>query len=187
MFGSNTSWTAKSPVWWLQPSQTCTKYGSTTAFRRWNSAANTSSTHLNHSRVTPATRSAKKSTPDSPPWLCIREYSSSLSFNCLNAFFIVQKIMFLCCGSRISVRKELCSFFIPAVAFSSFVLPLCSGECTHLLSFCSHVRLRCLCGCNRCTYCLCQNLLKLELLRSIKAQLRRVVFNRSIRRNKHSI
>uniref|UniRef100_A0A674NSG1 Mitochondrial Rho GTPase n=1 Tax=Takifugu rubripes TaxID=31033 RepID=A0A674NSG1_TAKRU len=41
-----------------------------------------------------------------------------------------------------------------------------------------HVRRRCLCGCNRCTYCLCQNLLRLELLRSIKAQLRRVVFNR---------
>uniref|UniRef100_A0AAQ5YF02 Mitochondrial Rho GTPase n=1 Tax=Amphiprion ocellaris TaxID=80972 RepID=A0AAQ5YF02_AMPOC len=41
-----------------------------------------------------------------------------------------------------------------------------------------HARLRCMCACNRCTYCLCQNLLKLELLRSIKAQLRRVVFNR---------
>uniref|UniRef100_A0A673AAV5 Mitochondrial Rho GTPase n=1 Tax=Sphaeramia orbicularis TaxID=375764 RepID=A0A673AAV5_9TELE len=41
-----------------------------------------------------------------------------------------------------------------------------------------HTRLRCMCACNRCTYCLCQNLLKLELLRSIKAQLRRVVFNR---------
>uniref|UniRef100_A0A669BN13 Mitochondrial Rho GTPase n=1 Tax=Oreochromis niloticus TaxID=8128 RepID=A0A669BN13_ORENI len=41
-----------------------------------------------------------------------------------------------------------------------------------------HARLRCMCACNRCTYCLCQNLLKLELLRSIKAQLRTVVFNR---------
>lgn len=112
VFGSNTSWTAKSRVWWLQPSRTCTKYGSTTAFRRWNSATNTSSTHLNHSRVTPATSSAKKSTPDSPPWLCIREYSSSLSlsFNFLNAFLKVQKSMFLCCGSSISVRKELFYF-----------------------------------------------------------------------------
>uniref|UniRef100_A0A669F8P0 Mitochondrial Rho GTPase n=1 Tax=Oreochromis niloticus TaxID=8128 RepID=A0A669F8P0_ORENI len=43
-----------------------------------------------------------------------------------------------------------------------------------------HARLRCMCACNRCTYCLCQNLLKLELLRSIKAQLRTVVFNRFI-------
>ncbi|CAF90594.1 unnamed protein product, partial [Tetraodon nigroviridis] len=67
----------------------------------------------------------------------------------------------------------------PAGAFSSVCV--CSGESTRLLSFCSHARLRCLCGCNRCTFCLCQNLLKLELLlRSIKAQLRRVVFNRSI-------
>ncbi|RVE69411.1 hypothetical protein OJAV_G00077680 [Oryzias javanicus] len=41
-----------------------------------------------------------------------------------------------------------------------------------------HARLRCMCSCNRCTYCLCQNLLKLELLRSVKAQLRRVVYNR---------
>uniref|UniRef100_A0A8C4IYH5 Mitochondrial Rho GTPase n=1 Tax=Dicentrarchus labrax TaxID=13489 RepID=A0A8C4IYH5_DICLA len=36
-----------------------------------------------------------------------------------------------------------------------------------------HARLRCMCACNRCTYCLCQNLLKSELLRNIKAQLRR--------------
>uniref|UniRef100_A0A8C6LU97 Mitochondrial Rho GTPase n=1 Tax=Nothobranchius furzeri TaxID=105023 RepID=A0A8C6LU97_NOTFU len=41
-----------------------------------------------------------------------------------------------------------------------------------------HARLRCMCSCNRCAYCLCQNLLKLELLHSIKAQLRRVVYNR---------
>uniref|UniRef100_A0A7N6A8M4 Mitochondrial Rho GTPase n=1 Tax=Anabas testudineus TaxID=64144 RepID=A0A7N6A8M4_ANATE len=47
-----------------------------------------------------------------------------------------------------------------------------------LCLFRSHARLRCMCACNRCTYCLCQNLLKLELLRSIKAQLRRVVYNR---------
>ncbi|XP_069005342.1 mitochondrial Rho GTPase 1-A isoform X3 [Embiotoca jacksoni] len=42
-----------------------------------------------------------------------------------------------------------------------------------------HARLRCMCACNRCSYCLCQNLLKSELLRSIKTQLRRVVFNSS--------
>uniref|UniRef100_A0A8C2YYM7 Mitochondrial Rho GTPase n=1 Tax=Cyclopterus lumpus TaxID=8103 RepID=A0A8C2YYM7_CYCLU len=41
-----------------------------------------------------------------------------------------------------------------------------------------HAHLRCMCASNRCTYCLCQNLLKLELLRSFKAQLRRVMFNR---------
>ncbi|XP_061701823.1 mitochondrial Rho GTPase 1-A isoform X3 [Syngnathoides biaculeatus] len=41
-----------------------------------------------------------------------------------------------------------------------------------------HARLRCMCVCNKCTYCLCQNLLKMELMRSIKAQLRRVVHNR---------
>uniref|UniRef100_A0A8C9Y7M7 Mitochondrial Rho GTPase n=1 Tax=Sander lucioperca TaxID=283035 RepID=A0A8C9Y7M7_SANLU len=59
------------------------------------------------------------------------------------------------------------------------VLSFCGGEYTHFcVSFRSHARLRCMCACNRCTYCLCQNLLKLELLRSIKAQLRRVVFNR---------
>lgn len=101
----------------------------------------------------------------------------SCIFNWLNTFLKV------CCA-----RTEMtCACFIRAVAFWSRVFSLRSGECTHLLSFCSHVRLRCLCGCNRCTYCLCQNLLKLELLRSIKAQLRRVVFNRLIRRNKRSI
>lgn len=186
VFGSNTSWTAKSRVWWLQPSRTCTKYGSTTAFHRWNSVANTSSILLNRSRATPATHSAKNSTPDSPPWPCIREYYPShrptfavcsCIFNWINTFSKV------CCA-----RTEMnCACFTRAAAFSSGVFSLRSGECAHLLSFCSHVRLRCLCGCNRCTYCLCQNLLKLELLRSIKAQLRRVVFNRLIRRNKRSI
>ncbi|KAM9785004.1 mitochondrial Rho GTPase 1-A isoform 1-T1 [Syngnathus typhle] len=41
-----------------------------------------------------------------------------------------------------------------------------------------HARLRCMCACNKCTYCLCQKLLKMELLRTIKAQLRRAVHNR---------
>ncbi|KAF3846464.1 hypothetical protein F7725_003542 [Dissostichus mawsoni] len=66
------------------------------------------------SHAAPSRPPAKTSTPDSPPWPCIRD----------------------------------------------------------------HARLRCMCACNRCSYCLCQNLLKLELLRSIKAQLCRVVFNR---------
>lgn len=48
------------------------------------------------------------------------------------------------------------------------------------VSSCSHTRLRCLCGCNRCPYCLCQSFLKLELLRSIQAQLHRVIYNRFI-------
>uniref|UniRef100_A0A8C5CGE2 Mitochondrial Rho GTPase n=1 Tax=Gadus morhua TaxID=8049 RepID=A0A8C5CGE2_GADMO len=37
-----------------------------------------------------------------------------------------------------------------------------------------HARLRCTCASKRCAYCLCQKLLTLGLLRSVKAQLRRV-------------
>lgn len=85
-------------------------------------------------------------------------------------------------------------FIMALASFSSSVcvvwcvLSLYGGEYTHFcVSFRSHSRLRCMCACNRCTYCLCQNLLKLELLRSIKAQLRRVVFNRFIRRISSSV
>ncbi|XP_018612832.1 mitochondrial Rho GTPase 1-A isoform X2 [Scleropages formosus] len=34
-----------------------------------------------------------------------------------------------------------------------------------------HARLHCMCACNRCTFCICQNLLNSELLRSVKAKL----------------
>ncbi|MFT7797751.1 mitochondrial Rho GTPase 1-A-like isoform X1 [Arapaima gigas] len=34
-----------------------------------------------------------------------------------------------------------------------------------------HARLHCMCVCNRCTFCICQNLLNSELLRSIKTKL----------------
>uniref|UniRef100_A0A8C2WNG4 Ras homolog family member T1a n=1 Tax=Cyclopterus lumpus TaxID=8103 RepID=A0A8C2WNG4_CYCLU len=50
-----------------------------------------------------------------------------------------------------------------------YMLSFCDGEYTHFcVSFRSHAHLRCMCASNRCTYCLCQNLLKLELLRSFK-------------------
>uniref|UniRef100_A0AAY4AMR2 Mitochondrial Rho GTPase n=1 Tax=Denticeps clupeoides TaxID=299321 RepID=A0AAY4AMR2_9TELE len=40
-----------------------------------------------------------------------------------------------------------------------------------------HARLRCMCSCNRCTFCLCQNLLNSELLQTVKSKLYTVVFN----------
>lgn len=43
----------------------------------------------------------------------------------------------------------------------------------------SHARLRCMCTCNRCTFCLCQNLLNSELLQLVRAKLYAVVLRRS--------
>ncbi|XP_056309478.1 mitochondrial Rho GTPase 1-A isoform X1 [Danio aesculapii] len=41
-----------------------------------------------------------------------------------------------------------------------------------------HAKLRCMCGCNRCTYCICHNLLNSELVRSVKAKFSSAVLNR---------
>ncbi|GAA6072201.1 mitochondrial Rho GTPase 1b [Tachysurus ichikawai] len=41
-----------------------------------------------------------------------------------------------------------------------------------------HLRLRCMCTCNRCTFCLCQNFLNSELLHAVKAKLYTLVFSR---------
>ncbi|XP_046899517.1 mitochondrial Rho GTPase 1b isoform X3 [Hypomesus transpacificus] len=41
-----------------------------------------------------------------------------------------------------------------------------------------HARLRCMCTCNRCTFCLCQNFLNSELVQSVKAKLYTAVFSR---------
>ncbi|KTG40202.1 hypothetical protein cypCar_00007853 [Cyprinus carpio] len=41
-----------------------------------------------------------------------------------------------------------------------------------------HAKLRCMCSCNRCTYCICHNLLNSELVRSVKAKLYSAVLNR---------
>ncbi|XP_076871547.1 mitochondrial Rho GTPase 1b isoform X2 [Brachyhypopomus gauderio] len=41
-----------------------------------------------------------------------------------------------------------------------------------------HARLRCMCTCNRCTFCLCQNFLNSELLHTVKAKLHAAVFSR---------
>ncbi|XP_057700193.1 mitochondrial Rho GTPase 1-A-like isoform X1 [Corythoichthys intestinalis] len=41
-----------------------------------------------------------------------------------------------------------------------------------------HARLRCMCTCNRCTFCLCQNLLNSELLQTVRAKLHAVVLRR---------
>lgn len=44
----------------------------------------------------------------------------------------------------------------------------------------SHARLRCMCTCNRCTFCLCQNFLNSELLQMVRAKLYTVVLRRSL-------
>ncbi|XP_035385929.1 mitochondrial Rho GTPase 1b isoform X2 [Electrophorus electricus] len=41
-----------------------------------------------------------------------------------------------------------------------------------------HARLRCMCTCNRCTFCLCQNFLNSELLHTVKAKLHTAIFSR---------
>uniref|UniRef100_A0A670HR36 Mitochondrial Rho GTPase n=1 Tax=Podarcis muralis TaxID=64176 RepID=A0A670HR36_PODMU len=41
-----------------------------------------------------------------------------------------------------------------------------------------HARLRCMCTCNRCTFCICQNLLNSDLLQSVKNKLFTAVLNR---------
>ncbi|KAK6312264.1 hypothetical protein J4Q44_G00179280 [Coregonus suidteri] len=41
-----------------------------------------------------------------------------------------------------------------------------------------HAKLRCMCTCNRCTFCICQNILRSQLLRTIKAKFYSVVLNR---------
>ncbi|XP_043923985.1 mitochondrial Rho GTPase 1 isoform X2 [Protopterus annectens] len=41
-----------------------------------------------------------------------------------------------------------------------------------------HARLRCMCSCNRCTFCICQNLLNSDLVQSVKTKLYTAVLNR---------
>ncbi|XP_062468653.1 mitochondrial Rho GTPase 1 isoform X2 [Pezoporus occidentalis] len=41
-----------------------------------------------------------------------------------------------------------------------------------------HARLRCMCACNRCTFCICQNFLNSDLLQSVKNKLFTAVLNR---------
>ncbi|MGH0131749.1 UNVERIFIED_CONTAM: hypothetical protein FKN15_047868 [Acipenser sinensis] len=41
-----------------------------------------------------------------------------------------------------------------------------------------HARLRCMCTCNRCTFCVCQNFLNSDLLHSVKTKLYTAVLNR---------
>ncbi|KAI5613772.1 mitochondrial Rho GTPase 1 [Silurus asotus] len=41
-----------------------------------------------------------------------------------------------------------------------------------------HLRLRCMCTCNRCSFCLCQNFLNSEVLHAVKAKLYTLVFSR---------
>ncbi|XP_054429122.1 mitochondrial Rho GTPase 1 isoform X1 [Pteronotus mesoamericanus] len=41
-----------------------------------------------------------------------------------------------------------------------------------------HARLRCMCTCNRCTFCICQNFLNSDLLQSIKNKIFTAVLNR---------
>lgn len=58
-----------------------------------------------------------------------------------------------------------------------FVCLLCG--CVLPGSLLSHARLRCMCTCNRCTFCLCQNFLNSELLQTVRAKLYAVVLRRS--------
>ncbi|EGV94365.1 Ring finger protein 135 [Cricetulus griseus] len=46
------------------------------------------------------------------------------------------------------------------------------------LSQWTHARLRCMCTCNRCTFCICQNFLNSDLLQSVKNKIFTAVLNR---------
>ncbi|CAB1342417.1 unnamed protein product [Coregonus sp. 'balchen'] len=48
-----------------------------------------------------------------------------------------------------------------------------------------HAKLRCMCTCNRCTFCICQNILRSQLLRTIKAKFYSVVLN-SLTQHSHT-
>ncbi|OWK14866.1 hypothetical protein Celaphus_00000726 [Cervus elaphus hippelaphus] len=41
-----------------------------------------------------------------------------------------------------------------------------------------HARLRCMCTCNRCTFCICQSFLNSDLLQSVKNKIFTAVLNR---------
>uniref|UniRef100_A0A3P9HKS5 Mitochondrial Rho GTPase n=1 Tax=Oryzias latipes TaxID=8090 RepID=A0A3P9HKS5_ORYLA len=43
-----------------------------------------------------------------------------------------------------------------------------------------HARLRCMCTCNRCTFCLCQNFLNSELLQTVRAKFYAVMLRRHV-------
>lgn len=53
-----------------------------------------------------------------------------------------------------------------------------SCACVFFLCVGSHARLRCMCTCNRCTFCLCQNFLNSELVQTVRTKLYTVVFSR---------
>lgn len=74
-------------------------------------------------------------------------------------------------------------FFLCVIACVLFTYFVCVCVCVYTdvcvsLSLLSHARLRCMCTCNRCTFCLCQNFLNSELVQSVKAKLYTAVFSR---------
>lgn len=64
-------------------------------------------------------------------------------------------------------------FFVPVYV----CLCTCVGGCTSLLS---HARLRCMCTCNRCTFCHLQNFINSELVQTVKAKLYTAILSRSL-------
>lgn len=66
-------------------------------------------------------------------------------------------------------------FWLRFLMVSAQGLNSCPSVC-----FRSHARLRCMCTCNRCTFCICQNLLNSDLLQSVKNKLFTAVLNRSL-------
>lgn len=68
--------------------------------------------------------------------------------------------------------------FVVCVPFVCMFVGVCA--CTYPVSLLSHARLRCMCTCNRCTFCLCQNFLNSELLQTVRAKLYAVVLRRSL-------
>lgn len=66
-------------------------------------------------------------------------------------------------------RKYTISCFLEIAHLSCACIFFCVG---------SHARLRCMCTCNRCTFCLCQNFLNSELVQTVRTKLYTVVFSR---------
>ena len=88
--------------------------------------------------------------------LTLRWWSTNYSFHGGGLFWLLSCL----CSSEV---------FLYVNGVLVFVFPV---------SLLSHARLRCMCTCNRCTFCLCQNFLNSELLQTVRAKLYAVVLRR---------
>lgn len=161
----------------------------------WSFAGGTGCLRLSLSPATRQQRPAETSTPNWPPWPCTREYAqrtcSHHTDNTRESPPPTPSSHVPNGGERWRWREEPGASFLGSACESVWV---CNTMCFRLqvaalttkrlcsvcpLLLCSHARLRCMCTCNRCTFCLCQNFLNSELLQRVRAKLYTVLLRRS--------